>query len=222
LGQSPPPLNRFLSSIEKLGFTPNHILDVGANHGDWTRTSIQYFPDAHYTLVEPQDDLKVHVSDLLSARKVEWINAGASDTSGTLWFTIATRDHSSTFVNSGESEGAQRIQLPVRTLNEIVASSRHGLPEMVKIDAEGFDLKALRGASNLLGRSEIIFAEVGLAARDIENNAAAVVNFMNDAGYRMIDITDINVSPRHKLTWVCEFAFIRNQSHLLDSIISYE
>lgn len=220
--QSPEPLHRFLSCIQTLGFTPNHILDVGANHGNWTRASIQYFPQAHYTLVEPQDGLKVHVSDLISAGKVEWINAGASDTSGTLWFNLAARDDSSTFVNRGESEAGQRLQIPVRTLNEIVAASRYGLPGMVKIDAEGFDLKVLKGASDLLGRTEIIFAEAGLAAREIENNAAAIVNFMNDAGYRMIDMTDINVSPRHKLTWVCEFAFIRNQSHLLDSITSYE
>jgi hypothetical protein len=34
----------------------------------------------------------------------------------------------------------QRITVPVITLNEIVDS---GLPEMVKIDAEGFDLKVI-------------------------------------------------------------------------------
>jgi len=216
------PLNRFLSSIQKLGFAPSHILDVGANHGDWTKTAIQYFPEARYTLVEPQDNLKVHVSDLISTGRVEWINAGASDTDGILWFTLASRDHSSTFVNHGQSQEARRIQVPVKTLNGIVASSNYGLPDMVKIDAEGFDLKVLRGASSLLGRSEIIFVEVGLTAGEIENNAAAVMNFMNDAGYRLIDITDINLTPRTKLVWLCEFAFISKQSHLLDSVISYE
>jgi hypothetical protein len=37
----------------------------------------------------------------------------------------------------------QRITVPVIALNEIVASSDSGLPEMVKIDAEGFDLKVI-------------------------------------------------------------------------------
>jgi hypothetical protein len=35
------------------GFSPNHIVDVGANHGYWTRTALKYFPDAYYTLIEP-------------------------------------------------------------------------------------------------------------------------------------------------------------------------
>jgi len=46
-----------------------------------------------------------------------------------------------------------RITVPIITLNQIVASSGAGLPEMVKIDAEGFDLKVLAGASNLLGNT---------------------------------------------------------------------
>ena len=48
-----------------MGFAPKHIIDVGANRGLWTRTALQYFPDAHYTLIEPQDHLKTHIQDLL-------------------------------------------------------------------------------------------------------------------------------------------------------------
>ena len=80
--------------FEAHGFSPNHIVDVGANHGYWTRTALKYFPDAYYTLIEPQDFLRENVQDLLAREdgKIRWIGAGASDQLGTLPFTISDTD----------------------------------------------------------------------------------------------------------------------------------
>src|SRR5712672_266910 len=92
-------LDPFFSLLQKLAFKPHHILDVGANRGDWSRTAIKYFPAARYTLVEPQDHLKTHIQDLLDqGHNVQWINAGAGDRSGNLPMTIPRHDHSSTFI----------------------------------------------------------------------------------------------------------------------------
>jgi hypothetical protein len=58
-----------------------HTIKVGANLGNWTRTTIEYFPDATCSRFEPQDDMKRHVGDLLyGGFKIQWINAGAGDT----------------------------------------------------------------------------------------------------------------------------------------------
>ena len=65
--------------------------------------SLTYFPEAHYTLVEPQDHLKVHIQDLLDRGcKITWINAGAADKAGMLPFTTyPDRDVASTFDPGG-------------------------------------------------------------------------------------------------------------------------
>lgn len=55
----------FFELLKKFGFAPKHILDVGANRGNWTREAMKFFPEARYTLVEPQDRLKSHIADLL-------------------------------------------------------------------------------------------------------------------------------------------------------------
>ena len=47
--------------LKGFGFDPKHIVDIGANTGLWTREATNYFPRAHYTLVEPQDELKIHI-----------------------------------------------------------------------------------------------------------------------------------------------------------------
>ncbi len=51
-------LNTLFTNLKAAGFSPKHIVDVGANHGTWTREALKHFPDAYYTLIEPQNWLK--------------------------------------------------------------------------------------------------------------------------------------------------------------------
>ena len=108
------------------------------------------------------------------------------------------------------------------TLNEIVSVAGAPSPEMVKIDAEGFDLKVLAGASDLLGKTDIFFVEVTICCPGHENTIARVVKRMDEAGYRVVDVTDLNRSPKYGVLWLCELAFLRNDSPLFANVTSYE
>jgi len=217
-------LNNFFPLIKKFGFDPKHILDVGANHGSWTRDAVKYFPQAHYTLIEPQSELRICSQDLIDRGfQIHWISAGASDQPGMLPLYVGGHDNSSTFlrVPGTEDELASTINVPVRTLNEIVASSGLPVPAMVKIDAEGLDLKVLSGASDLFGKTEIFLAEVSIGEVNFANSALAVIQKMSEAGYRLIDITDMNRSPSNGVLWLCELVFLWTGSKLLNSAIRY-
>jgi FkbM family methyltransferase len=206
-------LNHFFPLLRRLGFAPRHVVDVGANRGTWTRAAFRYFPNAVYTLVEPQDHLRSYSQDLIAQGcKLNWINAGCGDFCGTLPLVVSHADYSSTFVDRHDNPTAQRITVPIITLNQLVASSGAGLPEMVKIDAEGFDLKVLAGASDLLGKTDIFLVEAvvwgATGAPDAHDNSVAeVVRFMAEAGYNLMDITDLNRSPKYGVLGGCELAF---------------
>jgi FkbM family methyltransferase len=218
-------LGPFFALTKQYGFDPKHILDVGANHGNWTREAVKYFPNAQYTLVEPQDELKIYIQDLLdSGYRLRWVNAGVSDCSEVLTLNVDRRDHSSTFLQAPRTVNCavHRIEVPVKTLDEIVASSGLPVPNMVKIDAEGFDLKALHGASELFGKTDIFLAEVSVGQRDFENTALAVMQKMADAGYRFVDVTYLDRSPKFGVLWLCEFAFLSDSCALLDQANCYE
>lgn len=219
------PLSQFFSLLKRQGFNPRHVIDVGANHGNWTRTAARFFPDAQYTLIEPQEFVKKFIQDLVdSGYKIQWITAGAGDAPGQLPLTLSSRDDSSTFDWTEEEArraGLRQILVEVKTLNEIVRCA--GLPaDMVKIDAEGLDLRVLAGASELFGHTEIFLVEVNIYDTHRENAVQPVIQFMNEKGYRLMEITDLNRSPKYGLLWLCEMAFLKNSSTLLNSITSYE
>jgi len=210
------------ATLRRFGFSPRHILDVGANHGNWTRTALRYFPDARCTLLEPQDHLKIHIQDLIEAGyKLEWVNVGASDQSCQLPFHISERDDSSTFNSSGEGSPVSSQVVEVVSLDDLLVSRHLPIPELVKIDAEGFDLKVLQGARSLLGKTEVILVEASVCC-PYENSVAKLVEMMNGHGYRLLDITELNRSPKHGVLWLTELAFLRNSSTLIAAASSYE
>ena len=209
------------SVLKRFGFSPKHVVDVGANHGNWTRTSLQYFPETQYTLLEPQKELETHVQDLVAAgRAIRWINAGVSDKSGTLPFFLASRDDSSSFVAASAGSSGS-IPMQVWSLDDLLVKYDLPMPEMVKIDAEGLDLKVMQGAKTLLGKTDVFLLEASVLC-PYENSVAAAIQFMTEHGYHLIDITEINRSPKDNVLWLTELVFLRNGSPLLSGATSYE
>jgi FkbM family methyltransferase len=216
----------FFALLKRHGFSPRCVVDVGANRGNWTREARAYFPEAEFLMIEPQEQLRAHVEDVLQpGTKVRWVTAGAGDCRGKLALTVAPRDDSSSFIptaGQAAAAGYPQTEVEIRTISEMVASAGLPVPDMIKIDAEGFDLKALAGAAEFFGRTDIFFVEAAVCATGIPNTMAAVMAAMDAIGYRMIDITDINRSPRHGVLWLCELAFMRQGCSLLEKISSYE
>lgn len=93
---------------------------------------------------------------------------------------------------------------------------------MVKVDAEGFDLKVLAGATELMGKTDIFLVEAAVWCPELENTVAEVVRWMDSAGYSLADVTDLNRSPRFGVLWLCELAFFRKASPLWASVTSFE
>src|SRR5687768_12049854 len=77
-------LDNFFSVLNQINFYPKHIVDVGANHGTWTREAIKYFPDAFFTLLEPQFHMELSIADIVEIYpKVKFHAVGAGSKEGT-------------------------------------------------------------------------------------------------------------------------------------------
>jgi len=206
-------LDNFYNVIKEMGIEINHIVDVGANHGTWTREALLHFPHAHFTMVEPQEWLKKSFQDLLDNNpKIELHSVGAGKEEGSFMFTIVDRDDSCSFRHTEEEAkefGYEQIKIPVVTLNELLKKSNKPIADIVKIDAEGLDIEVLEGASDLFGKTEIFMIEAGVVNKKFENSVLEVLSYMDKKGYRLFEITDLNRPFNPQVLWLTELVFIK-------------
>jgi FkbM family methyltransferase len=209
----------FLRHLGMRGFYPRNVVDVGANRGRWSEKAMTVFPQARYVLLEPQIEMKSHL-DRFCARypgRVRWIHAGAGAANGSLPFTL-TGSTSSTFTYSPEQAqdlGLTQRVVPVLTLDHVCAEYVGDIPELVKIDAEGFEFEILKGASSLLGKVEVFLLELpfmqprpgALLFRDAIVQMAAY-------GYDVYDFTTFQQRPYDAAIGQAEVVFARSDGLL--------
>jgi FkbM family methyltransferase len=205
-------LKHFFSIIKKLGFEPKHIVDVGANHGMWTREALKYFPDSYYTLFEPQKTLENSVKDLLANPRIKLNTVGVGSHAGNFKLTIGKSDTESSFIyteKDAAESGLRQIEVPIVTLNEFLGKMDVPTPDLIKIDAEGFDFEVLKGASDFIGKTEIFVVEVSVAIENLDNSFLKMMNFMDEKGYKIFEITHLIRFGTHGVLCLAELCFIK-------------
>ncbi|MFL1012248.1 FkbM family methyltransferase [Flavisericum labens] len=211
-------LDNFFSILINQNYHPETIYDIGANKGTWTSECLKYFPNASYYLFEPQIDLKDDINALLKDYKnVHLFSVGLGEVNDVFKFTIHDRDDSCSYSFSEEeakTRGFKQIELPIVRLDSFAKDNKLKLPNILKIDAEGLDLKVLKGAEGVLQDVEIIMVEVAIVNHRMENTALNILNYLNGKGFKLFEITDINRPFENKVLWLCEFVFIKKEGVL--------
>ena len=137
----------------------NTFVDVGANVGDWLSGIVAHKAGAPFRALafEPSSS----ALDRLRARfandaRVEIVAAAAGDEPGMLSFVEEPNaGKGSTLVPGlGRIAGTTRT-VPVTTIDEQLARAGWDRVDMLKIDAEGYDARVIRGASRALAEGRI-------------------------------------------------------------------
>jgi FkbM family methyltransferase len=218
---APPSLDQFNSShaktdpffncLSSLGYSPEHVVDIGANRGNWTRTAIRYFPESRYTLFEPQSDLLIG-GDLEGDSRVQIYAMGVGPKTATMLLSKHDRDDSYSFAltkDEAASMGRQQVEAPVVALDEFLTKEGLPYPSMLKIDAEGWDLEVLKGAEAALLHADVVLLEASVMNKSFPNKLARVIAEMELRGFVVFDITDLNRTVKQNALWLVEIAFVK-------------
>lgn len=157
--------------------------DVGGNRGDFTAAFLRYSPTAAGTIFEPSQA----AYDLIRARfadnpNIRVVRQAVSDTVGTAsFFEEDDAGLGSSLTRSLARPDACEQHVELTTLDASLGESC----DFVKIDAEGHDLAALRGAGGLLSRKAVKFLQFEYHHTWLRSGAtlAAALDFLKDHGY---------------------------------------
>lgn len=158
-------IKRFLKNIRSKGFYPKSILDVGANRGEWSRNAKSVFRDAQFFLVEPQTELQPFLDKFCASfPDSRYFSVAAGSENGELTLAISPDSIGSSFLmsdylkNTGKSWEKRKV--PIATIDSLITHNDVVVPDLLKIDAEGFELEALKGATKCFGHTEVFILEV--------------------------------------------------------------
>jgi len=123
------------------------VFDVGANVGDYSRAFLDL--GARVVAVEPTPELAARLKNI---RGLVVENCAVGDKPGTMQFFVSSASHMNSLVPDWTALAADNpvqtssIEVEGTTLDRLI--EKHGMPDFIKIDVEGYELPVLRGLSS--------------------------------------------------------------------------
>jgi FkbM family methyltransferase len=204
-------------NLKNRGFEPKSVLDIGANQGRWSEPCRKVFPNTSFTLIEPQLEMKPRLDAFCKrSGKAKWLQMGVSDSPGILPFIVFEDQVSSTFdfdpsINERKNEVRD---IEVTTIDSLIDSGTCPIPDILKVDAEGFEAKILDSATKLLGTTELIFLEAQLFNDQSDCSFVKLVNLMDELGYAVYDFSWFGRRVQDSAVALSEIVFARKEGFL--------
>lgn len=162
--------------------------DVGAHGGVYSLTLLQHFPEMTVHSFEPQPE-RLLENFKLNAVDPDRVHAVAlGDQEGTVRMT--TKERSSNHI----SDQGDRL-VPIVRLDDYVRSNQLPAPDWIKIDIEGMELPALRGAEQILKNAHpTIICEINHLSGRYGSNVSDLIGYLGSLGYSMYALKDSELS----------------------------
>lgn len=216
-----PSMVQGLVSLRARGVVVRNVIDGGACLGDWTELLKVVFPEARVLMIEAQERHRPAL--LATCRRFSPSVTLASSLVGaqagaTVAFTVLDNPGAGTGSSvMPENSDVPRhvVELPVTTIDTLVEASGLPAPDFVKLDLQGYELEALKGASKALSTADHVLLEVSFWQY---NEGSPLIHdvlaWMNAAGFVAYDIFDIS-RRRDGVLLQADLLFVRHDSVLL-------
>lgn len=203
-------MDKTYRQLKSMGWLPHTILDIGAFRGNWTRETRVHFPEAKYTLIEPNDSI------YLRSMKDRIINQVLSDTvKDVQWFSNASTGDS--IFQERTSHYATVVPTIRRTTTLDTLFPEESF-DYIKIDCQGAELDILKGGDRLLKQTEVILLECSFAGQYNHGapTFAEYIRKVDDIGFTPFDIVEHHYA--NGILCQVDILFIRKTSRLWTEI----
>lgn len=212
-----------IAHVKKIGYNPKCIIDAGAFKGNWTLDIHRIYPDAQFLIVEPnpnvQSQLQNAVKSIYPPPIIE--QKALADSPATLKFNIwgdPNNAPSASLHDHVKGSAERQIDVEATTIDYLIDFHKIR-PELIKLDLQGAEIKALHGASEALKTVEMFIVEFGCLQAYLERtNPLQLFEIFYDNGYCLYDIVDLLYRPYDGALTGGDFFFVKNSSPLKEHL----
>jgi FkbM family methyltransferase len=210
-----------LRLMRKRGFAPAEIIDAGANVGEWTLMVREIFPHSRVHMIEPQAGCAGVLQAIVDSMPgVQFHRVAVSEPGrqrvGLIGGGDSRRGTGAWVVDEGEEPSAETVSAATTLDNLFNANLRS--PILLKLDLEGHEFAALRGAEALLMKVEAVLTEVRFF--DVNESGRPVfsdlLSFLRERGFELYDVASLSGRPRDQRLRLGDAVFVRRDSRLLE------
>jgi FkbM family methyltransferase len=213
------PMQLALLHLTGRGLRPRAVLDVGAGKGYWSLNARFFFPEADYYLIDPLEENEVEVRQLCEHdSKFHYLKTALGDVEGGAEIYVTPDLVSSHCLECPDAHPAARRPVPLCTADSLVRSGCIASPDLMMIDVQGYELKVLIGAEQILKTAEVLIVEVNLFRFMPECPLAhEVIGFLAERGFVLFDIAGSLRRPFQGDLAQLNLVFVSTRSKLVES-----
>jgi FkbM family methyltransferase len=209
---------------QALGFSPQVIFDIGASDGSWSKDIVEVFPNAEFHLFEPLVDHAPAYKAIMAENLKQYPNfnlhkLALGDKEDVVTINIFPNLVASTVIDmDGSGLDVTPVQVPMTTIDALMAAGSVKQPQVIKVDTQGYELSILRGAVKTLPKVSVLLLECWLYRGYGSQTPllTEIADWLRSINFRLWDIGDTYRGEDDSLATV-DCVFINTQLGLTPS-----
>ena len=199
-------------AIAQCGRTDPVIIDGGAHRGGSVAAFSNYAPQAKFHCFEPDPSLAQELTRLFLHNPNVWVvTAALGDAKGQATFNINVSRPTNSLLSPGDAlqpdlqslvELVEQVEVDIVTIDAYCEAKALDRVDIIKLDLQGYDYKALLGAKATLRCArvvliEVLFVEIYKGC----NLFPDVLRLMGESGYNLFTLCGLHYGNHDELLW---------------------
>jgi len=210
-------------AVERCDRVDPVIIDGGAHRGGSVEAFSRFAPQAEFHCFEPDPMLVKELTATFAGKpNVHVVKAALGESKGKATFNINVSRPTNSLLPSGEAlqsdlqslcQLVEQVEVDVLTIDDYCEAESLGRVDIIKLDLQGYDYKALLGAQKTLHDARVVLVEV-LFVEIYKgcNLFPDVLCLMGERGYSLYTLCGLHYGNQDELLWA-DAIFVNSALH---------